>query len=113
MCFIDIMASDSGVNCISFILKFHTFSKDFNTAKPFFLYLINPRTSMKTILRLKASRPNYTGLLIKKGILFDFLLRAKRDAKAASLFFKKVLKASYIEIPRAIHVDKALFYPVL
>jgi transposase, IS6 family len=36
----------------------------------------------------------------------DFVLRAKRDAKAASRFFKKVLKAKHTQTPRVINVDK-------
>ena len=42
----------------------------------------------------------------KEGNTLDFLLRAKREAKAASLFFKKVLKAKHTQTPRVINVDK-------
>jgi transposase, IS6 family len=42
----------------------------------------------------------------KEGNTLDFLLRAKRDAKAASRFFKKVLKAKHTQTPRVINVDK-------
>lgn len=39
------------------------------------------------------------------------MLSAKRDAKAAERFFKKILKAKHIKIPRVINVDKNLAYP--
>ena len=39
------------------------------------------------------------------------MLSAKRDAKAAERFFKKVLKAKHTKIPRVINVDKNLAYP--
>ena len=42
----------------------------------------------------------------KEGNTLDFLLRAKRDAKAASRFFKKVLKAKHTQTPRVINIDK-------
>ena len=42
----------------------------------------------------------------KEGNTLDFLLRAKRDVKAASRFFKKVLKAKRTQTPRVINVDK-------
>jgi transposase-like protein len=41
----------------------------------------------------------------------DFLLSAKRDAKAAKRFFKKVLKGAWTVMPRVINVDKNAAYP--
>lgn len=40
-----------------------------------------------------------------------FLLSAKRDAKAAERFFRKVLKARHTQSPRVITVDKNAAYP--
>jgi IS6 family transposase len=45
------------------------------------------------------------------GKTIEFMLSAKRDAKAAKLFFKKILKASHSSNPRVINVDKNAAYP--
>lgn len=45
------------------------------------------------------------------GQTLDFLLSAKRDAKAAKRFLKKVLKARHTQTPRVINVDKNAAYP--
>ena len=45
------------------------------------------------------------------GQTLDFLLSAKRDAKAAQRFLKKVLKARHTQTPRVINVDKNAAYP--
>jgi len=45
------------------------------------------------------------------GNTLDFLLSAKRDAKAAKRFLRKVLKASHTVEPRVITVDKNPSYP--
>jgi transposase-like protein len=42
----------------------------------------------------------------KEGNTLDFMLRAKRDAKAASRFFRKTLNANHTQDPRVINVDK-------
>lgn len=46
------------------------------------------------------------------GNTLDFLLSAKRDGKAATRFFRKVLKAQHTQMPRVINVDKNVAYPV-
>lgn len=46
-----------------------------------------------------------------EGNTLDFMLSAKRDAKAAKRFLKKVLNASHTIAPRAITVDKNAAYP--
>jgi len=45
------------------------------------------------------------------GNTLDFLLSAKRDARAAQRFFRKALKASHNSKPRVINVDKNAAYP--
>ena len=45
------------------------------------------------------------------GQTLDFMLSAKRDAKAAKRFLKKVLKARHTQTPRVITVDKHAAYP--
>jgi transposase-like protein len=45
------------------------------------------------------------------GQTLDFMLSAKRDAKAAKRFLKKALKARHTSTPRAINVDKNAAYP--
>jgi transposase-like protein len=46
-----------------------------------------------------------------QGNTLDFMLSAKRDAKAAARFFRKVLKAQHTQAPRVINVDKNVAYP--
>src|SRR4029079_14138823 len=45
------------------------------------------------------------------GQTIDFMLSAKRDAKAAKRFFRKVLKAPNHQSPRGINVDQNRSYP--
>ncbi len=45
------------------------------------------------------------------GDTLDFLLTAKRDAKAAKRFFCKALRANHNQEPRVINVDKNAAYP--
>ena len=46
-----------------------------------------------------------------QGNTLDFLLSAKRDAKAAKRFLKKALNAPHTQSPRVITVDKNAAYP--
>ena len=46
-----------------------------------------------------------------EGNTLDFLLSAKRDAKAAKRFLKKVLSSPHTQFPRVIAVDKNAVYP--
>ncbi|HCF26915.1 MAG TPA: IS6 family transposase [Cyanobacteria bacterium UBA11049] len=46
------------------------------------------------------------------GNTLDFMLSAKRDGKAATRFFRKVLGAKHTQTPRVIMVDKNAAYPV-
>ncbi len=45
------------------------------------------------------------------GQTLDFMLGAKREAKAAKRFFKKALRANHTQMPRGINVDKNAAYP--
>jgi transposase-like protein len=45
------------------------------------------------------------------GQTIDFMLSAKRDARAAKRFFRKMLKATSHSSPRVINVDKNRAYP--
>lgn len=45
------------------------------------------------------------------GKTLDFLLTARRNAKAARRFFRKTLQASHTQEPRVINVDKNAAYP--
>ena len=45
------------------------------------------------------------------GNTIDFLLTAKRDAKAAKRFRRKALNESHTQTPRVINVDKNPAYP--
>ena len=45
------------------------------------------------------------------GQTIDFMLSAKRDARAAKRFFRKMLKAASHSSPRVINVDKNPTYP--
>ena len=46
-----------------------------------------------------------------EGNTLEFMLSAKRDARAAERFFRKTLKASHNQSPRVINVDKNAAYP--
>ncbi len=45
------------------------------------------------------------------GNTLDFLLSAKRDARAAERFLSKMLNASHTQAPRVINLDKNAAYP--
>jgi transposase-like protein len=45
------------------------------------------------------------------GQTIDFMLSAKRDARAAKRFFRKMLKAPNHQSPRVINVDRNKAYP--
>jgi transposase-like protein len=46
-----------------------------------------------------------------EGNTLDFMLSAKRDARAAARFFRKTLKSTHNQQPRVINVDKNAAYP--
>jgi transposase-like protein len=60
----------------------------------------------ETYIKVKGKWTYLYRAVDKEGNTLDFVLRAKRDAKAASRFFKKTLKANHTQTPRVINVDK-------
>ncbi len=46
-----------------------------------------------------------------EGNTLDFLLSARRNAKAAGRFFRKALRATHTQEPRVTNVDKNAAYP--
>jgi IS6 family transposase len=60
----------------------------------------------ETYIKVKGKWTYLYRAVDKEGNTLDFILRAKRDAKAASRFFKKTLKANHTQTPRVINVDK-------
>jgi transposase-like protein len=60
----------------------------------------------ETYIKVKGKWTYLYRAVDKNGNTLDFLLRAKRDAKAASRFFRKVLKANHTQTPQVINIDK-------
>ena len=60
----------------------------------------------ETYIKVKGKWTYLYRAVDKKGNTLDFLLRAKRDAKAATRFFKKALKSKHTQMPRVINIDK-------
>lgn len=60
----------------------------------------------ETYIKVKGKWTYLYRAVDKNGNTLDFLLRAKRDAKAATRFFKKALNAEHTQMPRVINVDK-------
>jgi IS6 family transposase len=66
----------------------------------------------ETYIKIKGEWKYLYRVVDSKGNTLDFMLSAKRDGKAATRFFRKVLKAQYTQPPRVITVDKNPAYPV-
>ena len=65
----------------------------------------------ETYIKVKGAWKYLYRAIDSKGHTLDFMLSAKRDAKAAKRFFKKVLKGVWTVMPRVINVDKNPAYP--
>ena len=65
----------------------------------------------ETYLKIKGRWKYLYRAVDSDGNTLDFLLTAKRDAKAAKRFLRKVLNASHTIAPRVITVDKNAAYP--
>lgn len=60
----------------------------------------------ETYIKVKGEWKYLYRAVDSSGQTLDFMLSAKRDAKAAKRFFKKALKACHTETPRVINVDQ-------
>lgn len=65
----------------------------------------------ETYIKIKGHWKYLYRAVASEGNTLDFMLSAKRDAKAAKRFFRTVLKASHTTLPRVITVDKNAAYP--
>lgn len=65
----------------------------------------------ETYIKVKGQWKYLYRAVDSQGNTLDFLLSAKRDAKAARRFFIKVLNAQHTVTPRVINVDQNAAYP--
>ncbi len=65
----------------------------------------------ETYIRVKGEWKYLYRAVDSTGNTLDFMLSAKRDKKAATHFFRKILKAGHTQPPRVINVDKNAAYP--
>jgi transposase-like protein len=65
----------------------------------------------ETYIKVKGTWKYFYRAIDSEGNALDFMLSAKRDAKAAKRFFKKILKGAWTVMPRVINVDKNPAYP--
>ncbi len=60
----------------------------------------------ETYIKVKGEWKYLYRAVDSEGNTLDFMLSAKRDARAAERFFRKALKAEHNQEPRVINVDK-------
>lgn len=65
----------------------------------------------ETYIKIKGKNRYLYRAIDSKGNTLDFLLTAKRDAKAAKRFLWKVLRQGHSHTPRVINTDKDKAYP--
>jgi transposase, IS6 family len=65
----------------------------------------------ETYVKIKGAWKYLYRAVDSTGQTIDFMLSAKRDARAAKRFFRKMLKAASHSSPRVINVDKNPAYP--
>lgn len=65
----------------------------------------------ETYVKVKGRWKYLYRVLDSAGNTIDFLLCAKRDAKAAKRFFREALKACHSTMPQVINVDQHAAYP--
>jgi transposase-like protein len=65
----------------------------------------------ETYIKVKGQWKYLYRAVDSEGNTLDFMLSAKRNAKAAEQFFCKTLDAAHTQLPRAINVDKNAAYP--
>jgi transposase-like protein len=60
----------------------------------------------ETYIKVKGEWKYLYRAVDSKGKTLEFMLSAKRDARAAERFFRKAMNASHNQEPRVINVDK-------
>jgi len=65
----------------------------------------------ETYIKIKGQWRYLYRVVDSAGNTLDFLLTAQRDARAASRFFYKTVKATHNQQPRVVTVDKNPAYP--
>ena len=65
----------------------------------------------ETYIKVKGQWKYLYRAVDENGQTLDFMLSAKRDAKAAKRFLSKILKGNHIQMPRVITVDQNPAYP--
>lgn len=66
----------------------------------------------ETYIKVKGEWKYLYRAVDSEGNTLDFMLSAKRDARAAERFFRKAINASHNQSPRVINVDKNAAYPL-
>ena len=65
----------------------------------------------ETYIKVKGQWKYLYRAVDENGQTLDFMLSAKRDAKAAKRFFRRVLKGNHTQTPWVINVDRNPAYP--
>ncbi len=65
----------------------------------------------ETYIKVKGEWKYLYRAVDSEGNTLDFMLSAKRDARAAERFFRKAMNAAHNQEPRVINVDKNAAYP--
>ena len=65
----------------------------------------------ETYIKVKGEWKYLYRAVDSEGNNLDFMLSARRDARAAERFFRKALKSTHNQSPRVINVDKNAAYP--
>jgi len=65
----------------------------------------------ETYIKVKGQWKYLYRAVDSSGNTLDFMLSAKRDARAAERFFRKTLSVTHTHAPRVINVDKNAAYP--
>ena len=74
-------------------------------------FLVLPGPILETYVKIKGKWYYLYRAVDSTGQTIDFMLSAKRDARAAKRFFRKMLKAPKHQSPRVINVDQNKSYP--
>ncbi len=90
----------------------HTYAPEIDRRVRPFLKRTNDSWKVdETYIKVKGEWKYLYRAVDSEGNTLDFRLSAKRDKKAATGFFRKVLKAKRTQQPRVINVDKNAAYP--